>query len=314
MKNIILAVAICTHNRSDYMAECLEALCAQDLSEVQVIVVDSACRSDVRRFLTEIVADKANVKIIRLDTPGLSVARNSAVESASAPWVAFLDDDEVVAPNWVAESKRLIARVPSNCAIIGGRVDPLYPSGVIVRTGPRWRQLLSLVEEEGERAGNAKVVGGNVIFRRDALRTIGSFPEQLGRVGSVLLSGDEKLVVQRLEEAGWQVFYSDQLCVKHKISEERLTYQWAAKRAYWDGVTDQKIRRLMRRPISFFHVAKIAAKIPVLAVLSPIIRTSTQEYFIRFWYDVGAIRELVFGRSSERPPLRLGAASTEERG
>ena len=50
----------------------------------------------------------------------------------------------------------------------------------------------------------------------------------------------------------------------------RLTRGRAAKRAYWDGVTDQKIRRLIRRPISIVAVARIAAAIPVLAALAPI--------------------------------------------
>jgi GT2 family glycosyltransferase len=288
-------VAICTHNRPIDVADCLEALYFQDLSDVQVIVVDSASRPDAHHALLQTIADRANLELIVLDTPGHSAARNAALEVALAPWFACLDDDVVPARDWVAQAKRLTAEAPANRAIIGGRVDPLYPSDVTIRIGPRWRQLLSLVQDhgEGERAGNAKVVGANVIFRRNALRGVGSFSDQLGRVGEVLLSGDEKLVVERLRKTGWKIFYSDQLLVEHKIPHLRLTRQWAAKRAYWDGVSDQKIRRLMGWPIRFLDIAKFAAAIPLLALLAPV-HSSNHEFFIRFWYDVGAVRELVF--------------------
>jgi glucosyl-dolichyl phosphate glucuronosyltransferase len=288
-------VAICTHNRPDDLSSCLEALYAQDLSGVQVVVVDSASRQDAHHSIVRATANKANLQLIRLETPGCSAARNAALNAALGPWLAYLDDDVVAASDWVAQAKRLIAEASAICPVIAGRVDPLYPAGVVPRPGPRWRQLLSLIQDqgEGERIKDAKVVCANAIFRCDALRDIGSFPEQLGRVGDILLSGEEKFAVERLCDAGSHILYSERLRVSHKIPQRRLTRQWAADRAYWDGVTDQKIRRLMRKPIGILGVAKFAAAIPVLAVLAPS-QSSAHEFFIRFWYDVGAIRELFF--------------------
>jgi hypothetical protein len=133
--------------------------------------------------------------------------------------------------------------------------------------------------------------GGNAIFRCDAVRGIGYFPEELGHVGGLLLGGEEKLVVERLCEAGSHVFYSDRLCVGHKVFPARLTRGWAAERSYWDGVSVQKVRRLLRRPIGTLRVAKFAASIPLLAVLA-LVDSPAHEFFIRFWFDIGMIREL----------------------
>ncbi len=54
--------------------------------------------------------------------------------------------------------------------------------------------------------------------------------------------------IEHLRGKGGHIYYSDQLQVGHKIPHERLERRWAARRAYWDGVTDQKIRRLLGRP------------------------------------------------------------------
>jgi glycosyltransferase involved in cell wall biosynthesis len=295
MPAITLTVAICTHNRPEDTIECLVSLYAQDLSGVQVVVVDSASRPDAHHSIVQTTAYKTNVQLIRLETPGTALARNAALAASADPWIAYLDDDVVVAADWVAQAKRLIAAAPRHCPIIAGRVDPLYPPRAVPRIGPRWRQLLSLVQDEGEGEDiSANVVCANVIFRCDRVKAIGSFPEALGRVGEVRqVTGEEKLIVEQLCEEGWHVFYSDRLRVDHKVPAGRLMRQWAAKRAFWDGVTDQKIRRLMHRPIGILGVAKTAAAIPVLAVLAPS-NSPTQEFFIRFWYDVGSIAELFF--------------------
>ncbi|HET6376593.1 MAG TPA: hypothetical protein VFF88_11145, partial [Methylocella sp.] len=69
-------------------------------------------------------------------------------------------------------------------------------------------------------------------------------------------------------------------------------------RAYWDGITDQRIRRLLARPAGFLPVLKTAAAIPVLALLAPS-RNPAQEYFIRLWYNIGMLAELAAGETIE---------------
>jgi glucosyl-dolichyl phosphate glucuronosyltransferase len=317
MSNFILTIAICTHNRPDDTAECLDSLYTQDLTGIQLLVVDSGSGHDAHRALMQIVANRASLQLIRLEPPGLSLARNAALAAAEAPWIAYLDDDAVAASDWVAEAKRLIAEAPPICPAISGQIELLFPPGVNPKAGPRWRQFLGEIKQEGE--GNhlhgVKMGCGNAIFRCDTLIAMGCFPEALGRVGNVLLSGEEKLVGERLCEAGWHVLHSNRLRIGHKVSKERLTRKWAAKRAYWDGITDLKIQRLMRRPVGIRYLARLAAVIPVLALLIPN-QSLAQEFFIRFWYNVGTVRELVFPvrLRSRLPPMALEAGRTDRRG
>jgi glucosyl-dolichyl phosphate glucuronosyltransferase len=286
-------IAICTHNRSRDLADCLDALYCRGVGSARVLVVDSASSVVEAKALAGVVRNRENLDLVRLETPGIALARNAAISRAQTRWVAFLDDDVVPDANWLEEAERLISSVSDNCAVIGGRVDALYVDGCSKDPGSRWRQLLSLVQRDGEadHTDNPQLVSGNAIFRREFMLRIGLFPPQLGHIGKILLSGEEKMAVELLVKAGYRIFYSDRLRVDHKISNARLQRKWAVERAYWDGVTDQKIRRLMHRPPEPFKLAKMAAALPVLGLVSGL-QSPKHEFFLRFWYNFGYLREL----------------------
>lgn len=289
-----LTIAVCTHNRSRDLAGCLDALISPELGTTTILVIDSASSASEKRAIEAIVAERPNARLVRLEAPGISLARNTAAETATTEWLAYIDDDIVAAPDWIVQARRLMEAAPANCAVIGGRVDPIYPEGVTPEVGPRWRQLLSLIQidGEGDQTANAQVVSGNALFRREQLLGVGAFPPQLGRVGKTLLSGEEKLAVDRLRDSGARILYSDRLRVGHKIGKERLERKWATLRAYWDGVTDQKIRRLEQKPDRPLALLKVAMSIPVLGLLYAI-PSPSQEFFLRFWYNVGFLRERI---------------------
>lgn len=290
----MLTIAICTHNRSGDLAECLQSLLGgRERAMPPVLVVDSASSESERLKIAAAAAQWPQASLIRVDRPGLATARNAALAATRTDWIAYLDDDVVAADDWVDEALHVVRSAPPGCAIIGGRVDPIYADGQSCHIGPRWRQLLSLTQVESGTASNGKmgIVGANVIFRREALLAVGAFSPQLGRVGKVLLSGEEKLAVECLRKQGAAVLHNGRMRVGHKIPRERLERRWAARRAYWDGITDQKIRRMQGEPMRPAELLKLLASLPVLG-LAYFVPSPRQEFFLRFWYDTGYLREL----------------------
>ncbi len=91
-------------------------------------MVDSASGEEERQRIVEITADRQGLSLVRLDKPGLSLARNTALRMSRTAWLAFIDDDAIVASNWLCEARRIIAGAPSSCPVIGGRVDPILPA------------------------------------------------------------------------------------------------------------------------------------------------------------------------------------------
>jgi glycosyltransferase involved in cell wall biosynthesis len=93
-----VSVVLPTHNRPRLLALTLFSVLWQKGVDVEVVVVDDGSTGDIQAVVKEL-AD-ARVRLIRHERPqGVSAARNEGVAEARARWIAFLDDDDVWAPD-----------------------------------------------------------------------------------------------------------------------------------------------------------------------------------------------------------------------
>ncbi|NWG45610.1 MAG: glycosyltransferase family 2 protein [Alphaproteobacteria bacterium] len=291
------SICICTHDRSADARECLEALLPQVAgptgAAVEVILVDSASSGGHATALAALAEASPGLTFLRLSEPGLSRARNAAIRVARGDWVAFLDDDAVPFPDYVAALLAVTGRVPEDVAVLGGRLVGRFPDG---RTpghiGPRWSMFLSLIDRDadGPCTEGMSLFGANLAYRRAALPPDRPFREDLGRTGTSLLSGEELELHHRLAAAGHGSWYCGSMGAFHKVSAERLTRDWVRRRAYWGGVTEVAMERIKGngRP-RHLNPVKLAASLPVLLAGS-LLADPGADRFIRLWYALGALR------------------------
>jgi glycosyltransferase involved in cell wall biosynthesis len=98
----LYSVVIPTHGRMDVLPEVLAALEAQQgAPPFEVIVVDDGSTDGTDRYLAG-RRPAAALRVVRQAKRGPAAARNRGVEEAQAPRVAFLGDDTVPAPGWLA--------------------------------------------------------------------------------------------------------------------------------------------------------------------------------------------------------------------
>jgi glycosyltransferase involved in cell wall biosynthesis len=96
-----VSVVIPTRNRSTLLALTLRSVLCQRDVDLEVVIVDEASTDDTPAFLAS-VRDR-RVRVIRHDSArGVSTARNHGAAAADADWIAFLDDDDLWAPNKLA--------------------------------------------------------------------------------------------------------------------------------------------------------------------------------------------------------------------
>lgn len=128
--------------------------------------------------------------------------------------------------------------------------------------------MLTIIEWDGcteigpDSPPEVQVYGANMAFAAAALRSVGGFPEALGRIGSQLLSGEEVEVVERLTSLGFRAIYDGGITVTHSIQRERLRPNWLLRRLLWQGATDSLRQPSLRR--TAVAAGKLALQAPLL--------------------------------------------------
>jgi glucosyl-dolichyl phosphate glucuronosyltransferase len=302
-KGPFVSVVICSHNRSADVSECLDALIPQIGPEVEVILVDSASDPKNEAELAKLATLYPAVNLTRVDQPNLSLARNRGVQLAAGAWVAFLDDDAVPFPDWLAKLSATVAAASPTQAVIGGGIYPRWPDGMTgEHLSQRWKMFLSLAEADrpGSVTDGYTVNGANYVILRRVLLEVGGFSEKLGRVPARLISGDDRQVTKSVLDAGLEAGFDPAFKVYHKISRERLKISWILRRTFWEGVSEMRIFRSGGLPLpSHLRPIKLFASLPILLLLS-IVNFKNHDYKIRLAMCIGACTSLVTATDRDR--------------
>ena len=103
-----LSVIIPTYKPTAYVADCLESLSKQQLdrSQFEVIIVLNGCREPYEDYLRSEVSRvglASSVVFLQTDIPGVSNARNIALNCARGRYVTFVDDDDCLSPSYLSD-------------------------------------------------------------------------------------------------------------------------------------------------------------------------------------------------------------------
>lgn len=183
------------------------------------------------------------------DVDGLSGARMTGARQATGDVIAFLDDDAVADPGWLAAHEA--AYDDPDVVGVGGHVRPLWRDGA-----PSWfpDELLWVVGSTwaGHQHAGGRIrgpIGANMSVRADVLRRVGSFAPELGRleVGkSVAGTADEtELAIRaaRMHPGGYWA-YRQGASVAHVVTPERGTWSYLVRRCRVEGAAKAALTRL----------------------------------------------------------------------
>jgi len=249
----LVTVCVCTHNRPAYVRDCLNGLARQSTGTdaFDLIVVDSGSTGDASDALRAMVAKHSSARLIRLDKPGVSLARNAAARAARTPYVAYIDDDAIPAAYWIASIHQALAQ-PESPALLGGRILPVWEAPLPAWWPASLRGVLSIIEAEGqgEYRTDALPLGlepyaANLVVKVAAMNAAGGFGTAVGRYGGALLSDEEVQLAWKLQDLGHSARYDSRLVVHHRIQATRLNPAWLLRRLHWQGASTVVTRRLL---------------------------------------------------------------------
>jgi succinoglycan biosynthesis protein ExoM len=128
-----LSIVVCTYERPALLAALLDSLAATagvEGSGVEVIVVDNSETGSARDVVEERCDAPFQLTYLTAHPPNISVARNTGVQAARHPFVAFLDDDQRVDTSWLEALRHALAR--SNHDVLFGPIRPRFENPALV--------------------------------------------------------------------------------------------------------------------------------------------------------------------------------------
>ena len=260
-----VTVAVCTRDRPADLERCLTALALLPADGQEILVVDSASRTDA----TARVCDAHGARYVREERPGLDRARNRALIEAQGSIVAFTDDDAAPDPGWLRALCRPFAD-PRVLAVTGLTMPLELETEAqewFERTNALGRGFLRRRFDGSEH--NAMLVarigaGANQAFRRDVLDLVGPFDEALD-AGTPTRSGGDHDMYTRILAAGYTIVYEPEALSWHRHRRE-----WHELRStiygYGVGVYAYLTGQLLRREANVLRIALgwLSVQIPAL--------------------------------------------------
>jgi glycosyltransferase involved in cell wall biosynthesis len=121
-----VSVIVPLFNKAGYIRRSLDSIAAQTLRDFEVIVVDDGSTDGGDRIAGQYPDPR--FRLVRQPNAGPGAARNRGIAEARAPYLAFLDADDVWLPEFLATNIRLLDRYPSAVCASGAWID--FPGGV----------------------------------------------------------------------------------------------------------------------------------------------------------------------------------------
>lgn len=231
--NIKFSVIICAYNASNRIIGPLEHICKLNYPTelFELIVVDNNSTDNT----SEIVIDtlkKANVRfdfrLITEKTQGLISARLAGIRSAKNDYLVFVDDDNLLNPDYLSKAALLLIE-RTNIGALGGQIDLKTDLEAL----PAWfysyanaYAVGTQAQYSGDVSRRGYLWGAGIIIKKSLLIVpieSGISFALSGRKGTKLTSGDDSEMCKWVLISGHTLYYSSDLKLTHVIPSSRIT-------------------------------------------------------------------------------------------
>ena len=308
--HLSIDVIICTYNNCALLDRTLAAIAKLRVPPdvtCKVLVVDNNCTDDTRAVVEEHIRSGKipDLAIVSEPRQGLTQARRRGVLRTTGDWIAFVDDDCLLAEDWV-EQAIAFARAHLRCGALGGRVIldwEIPPPAFALQFKYSFAQ-----QEYGTTARQVScLVGAGMIVKRSALADSGWIGKPLleDRVGLQPVFGGDVEIALRIHGAGYELWYNPACSLRHMICSGRMSLRYLIDVNYGLGVS-HILGEAMLWPRSYpawlltsaGDVLRASTRVLIQASRAALGRGTTEEVAIRAsfvrgqWAGVGRVHRM----------------------
>lgn len=252
---IKISLVVPTRDRASLLDASIASFEAMDLTigEFEVIIIDNGSTDDTADVADHWIVRLPNARYFCEPEPGLHAGRHRGMLESAGDVLVFTDDDIEALPTWL--STIADAFTDPELAMMGGNNLPLF-----MQSPPRWLEnLWNRPQHDGSRslpwlsvqeraAGRYpispyQVWGCNFAIRKEVLLAAGGFhPDGMPR-DLIRFRGDGETHVSRyVAERGLKCLFDSGASVYHKVTPERMTFEYFRQRGFNQGVSDSYTR------------------------------------------------------------------------
>lgn len=296
--SVVITVIIPTRNRAGLLALALNSLTLQTLSveAFEVLVIDNASTDQTAAIAHDFFSRLKNYRYIYEPEPGLHAGRHRGMQEAIGDILAFADDDIEACPTWLSSIADAFST--PGVAMVGGNNLPLF-----LAPPPAWVQRLwarsitnnvqafppfSILKLAGpSREFSPYMVWGcNFAIRKTILLAAGGFHPDSMPSEMIRFRGDGETHVSRfVAESGNKCVFHPGATVYHKVTPERMSFQYFRQRGFNQGISDSytALRNQNVQPVQsgHFFLVRLARKVwhrlKDLALIDPAARRAIRE-------------------------------------
>jgi glycosyltransferase involved in cell wall biosynthesis len=259
-----VAVVLCTFNpRRDLLAWALQSVRHQQNlpGGFEFVLIDNNSDPPVSGERVRQQLHDVPFRLIRENKQGLIHARITAIRTTSAPLILFVDDDNHLAPDYVATAVSIAGGNP-DIGCFGGKALAVFESPI-----QQWKETLlpylgvrdygsEVITSRRDEWGHWEPIGAGMVCRRDVAEEFISVAESgryaitLGRSGGNWMSGEDSLIAHAAYRLGYACSYQPCLILQHWMKAERLSFRTLARTLAGHGRSQVVLQIVKGQPVS----------------------------------------------------------------
>ena len=273
MKKEHISVCVCTFKRPKYLQRLLADLEGQEtggLFTCSVVVADNDHLQSAEAVVSERIAT-ASIPIIYCveEQQNIALARNRAIQCASGDYIAFIDDDEFPAKDWLLTLFMACNKHQADGVL--GPVKPYFecePPHWVIKGGFFERP----VHDTGFIIDWTEGRTGNLLFKSRILQGVGqAFRAEYGS------GGEDRDFFTRMIGAGHVFVWCNEAVAYEIVPPARWQRSFMLRRALLRGKVD-----LVDPTSRMLNLMKSAIAIPAYVLALPFLLVRGQHKFMKF--------------------------------
>lgn len=251
--DIYISVIIPTRNRYSLLKETINSITVQTLDNnlFEVIVIDNGSNDLTINIFEEFYNKIRNFTYIFCSEPGLHVGRNIGFAESKGRVLVYCDDDIEANPNWLSTIMNSFIQ-DNNLGVLGGNNYPKF-----LATPPNWLvemwntsipfsankilpelSLLKLKYKNLTNVDPGLIWGCNFSILKEIVSKVGGFnPDGMPLNLKLFRGNGESDMALKANELGYKTMFHPLCSVYHKVTEERMTFNYFQERSYLIGVS-----------------------------------------------------------------------------